>query len=144
MAKATLPCSFCGQLNRLDLDRLASGPKCAQCGRPFLLDRPVKLSDADFDHVLADGEVPLLVDFYADWCNPCKVMAPILDDMARARQGDVIVAKLDTDRNPDVSGRFGIRGIPTLIVFKDGREVARHTGAAPRATIESLVDRVGT
>jgi thioredoxin 2 len=143
MSKATLPCSFCGQLNRLDLERLASGPKCAQCGRPFLLDRPVKLGDADFDKVISDGDVPVLVDFYADWCGPCKVMAPILDDLARSRQGRVIVGKLDTDRNPEVSARFGIRGIPTLIVFQKGREVARQTGAAPRATIEALVDRTG-
>ncbi len=141
MPKATLPCSFCGKLNRVDLDRLANGPKCAQCSRPFLLDRPIKLGAADLDRVIADADVPVLVDFYADWCGPCKVMAPLLDELARTRQGQVIIAKLDTDRHPDICSRYGIRGIPTLIVFRAGGEAARQTGAAPRATIEALVER---
>ncbi|MGH7460658.1 MAG: thioredoxin family protein, partial [Longimicrobiales bacterium] len=78
-------------MNRVDLERAASGPKCADCGRPFLLDRPFYLSDDAFDRVIADAGVPLLVDFYADWCGPCKVMAPVLDDLARSRQGNLLV-----------------------------------------------------
>ena len=144
MSRVTLPCPLCGKLNRLDLERRDSGPKCAECGRPFLVDRPVRLSDADFDRVISDAEVPVLVDFYADWCGPCKVMAPVLDELAHARQGKVVVAKLDTDRNPASAQRFDIRGIPTLIVFRNGEESARQTGAAPRAVIESLLDRATT
>ncbi|MGH7470180.1 MAG: thioredoxin [Longimicrobiales bacterium] len=143
MSKATIPCSFCGTLNRIDLELLASGPKCAQCARPFALDRPLKLADADFDRVVADAGVPLLVDFYADWCGPCKVMAPILDDIARARQGSLLVAKVDTDRNPATSAGHVIRGIPTLVLFRSGREAGRQVGAAPRAVIESLIDGPG-
>jgi thioredoxin 2 len=141
MAKATLPCPFCSTLNRIDLERLAKGPKCAQCGRPFVLDRPIKLTDAEFNRVIADTDVPVLVDFYADWCGPCKVMAPVLDEIARARQGSLLVAKVDTDRNPVTAAGFTIRGIPTLILFRAGRESGRQTGAAPRAVIESLIDR---
>ena len=140
MAKATIPCAFCETLNRVDLDRAAAGPKCAKCARPFLLDRPIRLTDSDFDRVIRDAPVPVLVDFYADWCGPCKAMAPLLDDLARARTGKVLVAKLDTDRNQGVSGRFNIRGIPTLIVFRNGNEAGRQTGAAPRAVIEGLLD----
>jgi thioredoxin 2 len=140
MAKATVPCVFCGTLNRVDFERAAAGPKCGNCGRPFLLDRPIKLSDTDFDRVIADAGLPVLVDFYADWCGPCKMMAPILDEMARTRLGKVIVTKLDTDQNPAVSSRFGIRGIPTLILFREGREAARQTGAALRGVIEAMVD----
>ena len=77
--------------------------------------------------------MPVLVDFYADWCGPCKMMAPVLDEIARERAGEVLVAKLDTDRNPTMAVRYDIRGIPNLIVFRDGREVARQVGAAPRA-----------
>jgi thioredoxin 2 len=135
-----LPCAFCGKLNRIDLSRASAGPKCASCSRPFLVDRPVKLSDADFDRVIADASVPVLVDFYADWCGPCKAMAPVLDDIARKRTGQLLVAKLDTDRNPAVAQRFGIGGIPTLILFKGGREVRRKVGAAPRGELESLID----
>src|SRR5688500_4774616 len=141
MSKATLPCAFCGTLNRVDLERAAAGPKCAKCARPFLLDRPIKLSDADFDRVIRDSPVPVLVDFYADWCGPCKTMAPVLDEVARARTWQALVAKLDTTRNPSVSGCFYICVIPTLIVFRNGTEAARQTGAAPRAVIEGLLDR---
>jgi thioredoxin 2 len=86
--------------------------------------------------------VPLIVDFHADWCGPCRVMAPILDDLARERMGRVLVTKLDTDRNPETTARFAITGIPTLIVFAGGREVAREVGAVPAVRLRALVDRV--
>src|SRR5256884_9951229 len=76
------------------------------------------------------------MDGYADWCGPCKIMAPVLDDFARERQGEVVVVKLDTDRNPATTHRFGIRAIPTLIVFRQGREVGRQAGAIPRPAVE--------
>jgi thioredoxin 2 len=139
MRTVTLPCVFCAKLNRIDLDRLGGGPRCADCGRPFLLDRPIKLSDADLDRVLADASVPVLVDFYADWCGPCKVMAPVLDELARTRQGQALIGKLDTDRNQVSTARYNIRGIPTLILFREGQEAARQTGAAPPAVIEALL-----
>jgi thioredoxin len=81
----------------------------------------------------------VLVDFYADWCGPCKIMAPLLDDFARQHRGEVVVLKLDTDRNPVTAQRFTIRGIPTLIGFVGGREVARETGAVPRARLDALM-----
>jgi thioredoxin 2 len=139
--KATVQCTSCGKLNRVDLARALNRPKCGQCGRPILLDRPVPLSDASFDRVVADSSVPVLVDFYADWCGPCKMMAPVLDEFARERMGQLLVAKLDTDRNPAVAQRFRIASIPTLIVFRGGREVAREMGAVPKPRLAALVDR---
>jgi thioredoxin len=99
------------------------------------------VSDGDLERVVRDAEVPVLVDFYADWCGPCKTMAPLLDDLAARHAGELLVGKLDTDRSPTMAARFQIRGIPTLIAFRGGREVAREVGAVPRARLEELVAR---
>lgn len=137
--KVTVGCQFCLTLNRVDVSRLEARPKCGECGRPMLLDRPVKITGDNLPHLIKDAEVPIVVDFYADWCGPCKVMAPVLDDFAHAHIGEVLVAKLDTDLNPQAIARYGIRGIPTLIVFRDGQEVARRAGAIPRGELEGLL-----
>lgn len=135
----TVRCPFCERLNRVDLARLDSGPKCGGCARPLLLDRPIKSTTADFDRVIADASVPVLVDFYADWCGPCRMMAPILDEFAADRKGQVLVLKVDTDRDGAISQRFGIRGIPTVIAFANGTESGRHVGLASRAELDGLV-----
>ena len=138
--KATVACSSCGRLNRVDLSRASDRPKCGACGRPIAVDRPLAVTDATFDRVVGGSEVPVLVDFYADWCGPCKIMAPVLDAVAQARAGSVLVAKLDTDRNPAIARRFQIASIPTLIVFRGGREAGRELGAIPRPRLEALLD----
>lgn len=137
---ATVRCPFCTTLNRVDLVRIDQHPKCAKCGKPILLDRPIAIMEADLDRIVSESEVPVLVDFYADWCGPCKAMAPVFDSLARERRGEVLVTKLDTDRNPEATRRFNVRGIPTTIVFIGGREVARETGAIPRQRLQALLD----
>lgn len=138
--KVTLRCPSCQSLNRVDLARLESTPKCGRCQKPLPLGGAVPLAEADFDRVIGDAEVPVLVDFYADWCGPCKIMAPVLEDLARAHAGAVLIAKVDADRAPNLSARFGIRGIPTMIAFRGGREVAREVGAQPRPRLEAMVN----
>lgn len=142
--KVTVSCPFCLKLNRIDLGRAKDRPKCGECGKPILLDRPVKVNDGDFERVVGNSDAPILVDFYADWCGPCKIMAPLLDQVAQERIGQVLVAKLDTDRNPATARRLAISGIPTLILFQNGNEVAREVGAVPRARLEALLHKVGS
>ena len=136
----TLRCQFCETWNRVDATRAADRPKCGKCGKPMLLDRPIALNDDTFARTVAESDVPVLVDFYADWCGPCKMMAPAVDDVAKAYMGRALVAKLDTDRAQRATGPFGIRGIPTSIVFKDGKEFARQTGAVPKPVLAKMLD----
>lgn len=136
--RAIVHCPFCAAANRVDLTRLASRPKCARCGKPLRLDRPQKVTDKDFDRTITGSSVPVLVDFYADWCGPCKVMAPTLDEFAHRRAGETLVVKLDTEANPVTASRFGIRGIPTLIAFQGGKEQGRHVGVADMKVLEGL------
>jgi thioredoxin 2 len=140
-ARVTVSCPSCSKLNRVKLSRLGDQPKCGSCGKAIRLDQPIALSDRDFERVVTGSEVPLLVDFYADWCGPCKVMAPHIEELARKHAGRALIAKLDTDRNQTTAQRFAIRGIPTLIVFRDGREVAREVGAVPKPRLEELLER---
>lgn len=136
---ATIPCPSCGTRNRIDLARVARGPRCANCKTPLRLDHPVPVTAETFDQVLAGTDAPVLVDFYADWCGPCRMVAPVVEQLAGERAGSALVLKVDTDRSPALMERFGIRGIPTLIAFRHGKETGRHVGLAQRAQLEALV-----
>jgi len=109
----------------------------------MLLDQPVHLDDESFSRTLNETDVPVAVDFYADWCGPCKIMAPSVDQLAAQYQGRAVVAKLNTDRSPLTAGGFGIRGIPTTIVFVKGKEVARQSGAIPLEALKALLAKAG-
>ena len=137
--KLTIPCPSCGRLNRIDASRASDGPKCGACGKPMALDHPVHLDEATFDRVIGGTDLPVLVDFYADWCGPCRMMAPSVDRLARETRGTALVAKLDTDAAPRLSQRFQVRGIPTCIVFRGGREAARQTGAVGYEALRGMV-----
>ncbi|HXY30343.1 MAG TPA: thioredoxin [Gemmatimonadaceae bacterium] len=138
----TVRCPFCQTWNRVNVARVGDKPKCGHCGRPLLLDRPISLGDEDFARTIAESDVPVLVDFYADWCGPCKAMAPYVDDLAARYQGRLLVAKLDTDRAVRTASAYNVRGIPTAIVFRAGKEAARQVGAAPAKVLEELVGAV--
>jgi thioredoxin 2 len=137
--KLTLRCQFCETWNRIDAARAADRPKCGKCSTPMLLDRPIKLDDETFQRTIAESEIPVVVDFYADWCGPCKMMAPFVDELAAKYVGRALVAKLDTDRAQQAAAPFGIRGIPTTIVFKDGKVVVQKAGAMPLGGLEQLL-----
>jgi thioredoxin 2 len=129
MAHVTLACQFCGTLNQIAMDKASLRPKCAECTKPFLLDRPVKVTEEHFDTTVLKAGVPVLVDFYADWCGPCRAMAPHLDRLAAANVGKVLIAKVDTDRSPRISQRYGIRSIPFFGRFEGGEMIKTAVGA---------------
>ena len=135
----TVRCQFCATWNRIDAARAADRPKCGKCGTPILLDRPVKLDSESFHRTVQETDIPVLVDFYADWCGPCKMMAPFVDQLAAEYQGRALVAKLDTDRAQAISQGFQVRGIPTTIVFEGGKETKRRVGAVPIAALRELL-----
>ena len=136
----TLPCAFCGRWNRIPASRAGDRPKCGECGKPILLDRPFTLTSETFHRAIEETTVPVVVDFYADWCGPCKMMAPVMDEFAGRRIGRVLVAKLDTDRAQAISQVLQIRGIPTVIRFDGGKETRRQSGAMMLRQLESFVD----
>ena len=134
----TLPCGACGRWNRIAARRMTDGPKCGVCGAPLHLDHPVLLTDATFDRVVRETTLPVLVDFYADWCGPCRMMAPAVNELARTSAGRALVAKLDTDASQKVSARYQIRGIPTVIAFRNGREERRQSGVMSAAALREM------
>ena len=135
----TLPCASCGRWNRIAARRMTDGPKCGVCAAPLNLSHPITLTDATFDRVVRETSLPILVDFYADWCGPCRMMAPAVDELARSSAGHALVAKLDTDASQKVASRYQIRGIPTVIVFRHGREERRQSGVMPLAALKEMV-----
>ncbi|MHC6227850.1 thioredoxin TrxC [Pseudomonas sp. X10] len=125
-----IPCPHCNGLNRLPAGRLGDNPKCGRCKQDVLLGKPFDLKEGDYASQIK-GNLPLLLDVWADWCGPCKSFAPIFEQAARQLNGRCRLAKLDSEANRHLAGQLGIRSIPSLILFKDGREVARQSGAFP-------------
>jgi thioredoxin 2 len=137
--KLTVRCQFCNTWNRIDAVKATDGPKCGKCAKPILLERPVPLNDETFARTIAESTVPVAVDFYADWCGPCRMMAPAVDALAAQLQGKALIAKLNTDHSSRTASGFNIRGIPTTIVFKNGKEVARQSGAMQLEGLKQLM-----
>ncbi len=134
-----LVCPSCAAINRVPTDKDKSKANCGKCHVPLFPDEPVDLSAATFKRTVAKSQFPVLVDFWADWCGPCKQMAPEFAKAAKLMSNEVRFAKLDTESAPELMQIYGIRGIPALILFKEGQEVARKAGAQHH---EDIVDWV--
>lgn len=136
-ATMILECHVCGKQNRIPAERLEDGPKCGSCKAALSVDAPVHVSsEAEFDELIAGSPRPVLVDFWASWCGPCRMVAPEVAKLARQHAGRLVVAKVSTEDVPEVASRFGVHSIPTLALFSKGREVKRVSGAMPARSIE--------
>ena len=124
-----ITCPHCNAINRIPETRLGDNPRCGQCKQTLLTGKPVTLTDSNFSAHVERSSIPVVVDFWAPWCGPCKMMAPHFERAAGNLEPDVRLAKLNTDENQAVAGRFNIRSIPTMIMFRNGQEIARQSGA---------------
>jgi thioredoxin 2 len=128
-------CPHCMARNRVPAARLGDDPVCGRCGQSLLDGQPVELSDANFEQVVGHSDLPVVVDFWAPWCGPCRQMAPQFAQAAGTLKGKALLVKVNSDDNPRTSARFGIRSIPTLVKLDHGTEVSRVAGARPAGQI---------
>lgn len=135
-----IPCPHCGALNRVPAGRIGEQPTCGRCKQALFDGHPVELTATNFDAITGRGDLPVLVDFWAPWCGPCVGFAPVFVQAASRLEPRLRLAKLDTEAQPQLARRFDIRSIPTLIMFRQGREIARQSGALNATQLQQFVE----
>ncbi len=146
--KQLIQCRACGAKNRVEREKIEQGnnPVCGRCKTPLLLSnvnsKPVTVTDATFSTEVERSPIPVLLDMWAPWCGPCRMIAPVLEELATEQAGRIRVAKLNVDENQVTASRFNVRSIPTLLVLKSGREVDRLVGVMPKTELMRRLERV--
>lgn len=143
MSAIHVVCPHCGGINRLPSERLAEKPSCGKCHKAVLDGVPVNLSSASFDRFISKNDMPVIVDFWAAWCGPCKMMAPVFSQAASEMATQFRFAKVDTEQAQDVAARYNIRSIPTMIMFKNGQEIDRVAGAMDQSGLKRWLSAHG-
>ncbi len=140
MADVThIVCPSCNATNRIPGDKLNANPACGKCRKPLFNRQPVKLNSENFQQHIKRSDIPVVVDFWAPWCGPCKMMAPAFEQASNELAPNARLAKVNTEDEQNLAGHYNIRSIPTMVIFKNGREIARQSGAMGVADIKSWV-----
>ena len=134
-----LVCPHCQSINRVPTAKLSEHPNCGRCQQPLFTGEPIELTTATFSRHVERSDLPLLVDFWAPWCGPCKMLAPTIDEIAGEQAGKATVYKLDIDQSPDIAQKYGVMSVPTLIVFENGQVKKQAVGVQPKQNILSML-----
>lgn len=135
-----LTCAACGQANRVPASRLAAGPKCGVCGAALADGSVAELDAAAHDKATRGDDLPLLVDYWAPWCGPCRMIAPMVEELANENHGSFKIGKMNIDENPSTPQTYGVSSIPTLMIFKNGQPVQSFVGVRPKTQLQQAID----